>query len=181
MRIEVGFVRSGLRIARAALLMVFGLMAAGCGLLPGGELRVPTEEEARAFFEDHGGLTDVEVSGNVVVLKVRQPIEQLRRGGSLWAKVGPYIYLFSPNTQNLLKAYDGVAAVRVVTVTAGGVEVARATLHRDTLSDILWRRSLNILGHALQEGTERPRRLEELVTWGERYTEYEYNPEFIPE
>lgn len=181
MRVDRKGVRSGSRLARVAMLALLGLTAAGCGLLPGNELRLPTEAEAHAAFEEHRGLAGVELSGNVVEVRIRQSAAQLQRGGSLWAKVGPYIYLFSPNTRDLFKAYDGVAAVRVVILTTGNVEVARATLHRDTLSDILWRRSLNILGHALQEGTQRPSRLEALVSWGERHAEYRYNPDYVPE
>jgi hypothetical protein len=68
----------------------------------------------------------------------------------------------------------------VVTQTPDGREVARATLRRTELSDVLWRRSLNILGRALNEGTERPRILEELVDWGEDHTEFQYDPAFVP-
>jgi hypothetical protein len=43
---------------------------------------------------------------------------------------------------------------------------------------VQWRRALNLLGRALQEGSERPRRLEELVQWGEAHTEYRYAPPY---
>ncbi len=67
----------------------------------------------------------------------------------------------------------------MVTHLSGGEEVARATLRRDALTDILWRRTLNILGHALQEGRENPRQLEKLREWSERYTEHRYNPDYV--
>jgi hypothetical protein len=73
----------------------------------------------------------------------------------------------------------GVSAVRVITHLPDGEEVARAMLRRDELSDILWRRTLNILGHALQEGRQNPRRLEELTEWGEEHTEFHYNPAYV--
>jgi hypothetical protein len=69
--------------------------------------------------------------------------------------------------------------VRAISVVSG-VEIGRATLLRDELSDVLWRRTLNLLGHALREGTARPSRLEDLAEWGEEHTEYRYNPEYVP-
>jgi len=171
-----------MRTAIHALLaaLAIAVLASGCDHLRR-EPPVPTAEQAAAFYENASGLIGVEVSGNVVEVRIRQPASQLRRGGSLWARVGPYIYLFTPGTRDLFEAYGGVAAVRVITLAPGDVEVARATLKRDALSDILWRRSLNLLGHALEEGTRRPSRLEDLVQWGERYTEYRYNPTYVPE
>ncbi len=163
--------------AAAALLVV---VLAGCDHLRTPELSVPSDAEAAEFYAAHNAVTDVEVVGNVVELRVRQPASQLRRGGSLWAKVGPYIYLFAPDTKSLLESYRGVAAVRVVTIADDKEEVARAMMRRDALTDILWRRSQNLLGHALQSGTDQPRRLEELVEWGERYTEYTYNTRYVP-
>jgi hypothetical protein len=116
----------------------------------------------------------------VVVLRVEQPIAQLRRGGSLWAQVGPYIYLLSPGTRGLLETFPGVAAVRVITYTNQEDEVARAMLVRDTMSDYQWRRSLHLLGLALKEGTAAPSRLTDLVRWGEQYTEFNYSPTYVP-
>jgi hypothetical protein len=165
--------------ARLAALAVAAL-APACDLLRR-EAPIPTAEEAAAYYKGAAGLIGVEVSGNVVEVRIRQPESQLRRGGSLWARVGPYVYLFTPGTRDLFEAYGGVAAVRVITLAPGDVEVARATLKRDALSDILWRRSINLLGLALEEGTRRPSRLEDLVEWGERHTEYRYNPTYVPE
>jgi hypothetical protein len=139
----------------------------------------PSADEITPYYDGHGGLLGVEMSGNVVELRVRQPYDQLHRGGSLWARVGPFVYLFTPATRQVFRDFPGVAAVRVVTVVADGSEVARAMLRRDALNDVRWRRSLNILGHALQEGHDNPRRLEELTDWGERYADFSYNPDFV--
>ncbi len=140
---------------------------------------VPDVEDVRAVYRKHGLQGRVSLDGTTVVYTAEQDGDQLRRGGSLWASVGPFIYVFTPATRETLETWDGVAAVRVIT-RSGGTEVARATLRRGVLSDVLWRRSLNILGRALQQGTDRPRVLEELVDWGEKYTEFRYNPAFVP-
>lgn len=146
----------------------------------GPDLRLPDQAEATGFYHNFKDLTDVRLSGNVVVLHIQQPVSQLRRGGSLWAQVGPYIYLLSPGTRDLLAAFPGVAAVRVITYTNRDEEVARAMLSRDSMSDYQWRRSLHLLGLALKEGTATPSRLTDLVRWGEQYTEYNYSPNYVP-
>jgi hypothetical protein len=94
--------------------------------------------------------------------------------------VGPYIYLFTEETQRLFQDFPGLAGVRVVTRTAGGVAVANAMLRRDELSGVLWRRSLNIAGQARRDGTERPGLLEDLIRWGEEHTEFEYSESYNP-
>ena len=149
--------------------------------LPGCEeinLALPTESEAAAHYANSSDLT-VRVNGNVVELAVEQPIRQVRRGGSLWAKVGPYIYLFSDQTEALLREYPGVSGVRVITRTHDDTEVARAFLHRDSLNELTWRRARNIAGKARMEGTRRPVLLEDLVQWGQDHTEFDYNKEFV--
>ncbi|MBI4408385.1 MAG: hypothetical protein HY561_01675 [Gemmatimonadetes bacterium] len=170
-----------MRAALRWLVLSLPLLVAGCDLPGREQAGLPTSAEARRYFERQGEPDSVALSGNVVEVRFRQPPGQLRRGGSLWARVGPYVHLFSPGTRELFEAYGGVAAVRVIIITPAGEEVARAQLRRDTLSDILWRRSLNILGHALREGTAQPSRLDELVAWGEEYAEYRYNPKYVPE
>lgn len=144
------------------------------------DLRLPDQVEAAGFYHNFEGVSAVELSGNVVVLHIQQPLVQLRRGGSLWARVGPYIYLLSPGTRDLLAAFPGVAAVRVITYTAKDEEVARAMLLRDSMSDYQWQRSLHLLGLALKEGTGDPKRLTDLVRWGEQYTDYNYSPTYVP-
>ena len=155
---------------------VLVLMGAACEQ---SELVVPTESEAQAYFAETQGIT-VEVGGNVVVLNVDQPFQQLRRGGSLWARVGPYVYLFSSGTERLFNDFGGLAAVRVNTRTGTRQErVATALLLRDGLNQLTWRRALNISGRARLEGTEQPSLLEELVRWGEDHTEYEYSERYV--
>jgi hypothetical protein len=149
--------------------------------LPGCEevnLALPSESEAAAHYASSSDLT-VHVKGNVVELAVEQPIRQVRRGGSLWAKVGPYIYLFSDQTEALLREYPGLSGVRVITRTHDDTEVARAFLHRDSLNELTWRRARNIAGRARVEGTRRPSLLEDLVEWGQDHTEFAYNKEFV--
>ena len=51
-------------------------------------------------------------------------------------------------------------------------------LLRDELSDLQWRRSLNIAGLARRDGTNRMTLLEDLVRWGEDHTTYEYNERY---
>ena len=139
----------------------------------------PTAEQVAPYYAQHRGVKQVEMSGNVVELRVEQPYQQLDRGGSLWARVGPFVTLLSPSTRSVFNDFPGVAAVRVITELPDGDEVARAMLRRDRMSDVRWRRTLNILGHALQAGQENPRRLEELTEWGEERTEFRYNPEYV--
>lgn len=159
--------------------VVGALLVGGCPMKEAPPL--PTEAQVRELYAGYSRLESAELSGNVAELRFTQEASQLRRGGSLWARVGPYVYLLSPATRELFQLFPGVAAVRVITLGPGGEEVARAMLRQDALTDILWRRTLNILGHAIQEGSQRPSRLEALVQWGEKYTEFEYNPEYVPE
>ena len=142
------------------------------------DLSLPTAEEAEAAYQYTGSLS-AEMSGNVLVLTVAQPYRQLQRGGTLWAKIGPYILLFSEPTRDLFLAYGGLAAVRVVTLTGSDQEVARATLLRDGLNELTWKRALNLSGLARRDGTTRLTTLEDLIDWGEEHTEFEYNPRYI--
>jgi hypothetical protein len=167
--------RGGLAAGLAAAL----LATAGCQLLERRAPVLPDDAVLAEAYGEHRALVGAELRGNLAELRFEQRADQLRRGGSLWAKVGPYVYLFSPPTRELLERYPDLAAVRVVTVDVQGQEIARVTLLRDTLSDILWRRTLNILGHALQEGTQKPALLSDLVRWGERHTQYEYSPRYV--
>lgn len=159
---------------RAAVLVALALAAAGCEQEP---IVVPTAEQVAAYYDSTSRLS-VEMSGNVAEVTVVQDGQQLRRGGSLWARVGPYIYLFSAPTQSVFTDYNGLAAVRVITTAPGGTEVARATLLRSGLNDLTWRRALNISGLARRDGTERLTLLEDLIRWGEDHTEFEYNSRY---
>jgi hypothetical protein len=142
------------------------------------ELTLPTTEQVEAAYASAAELEEVGLSGNVAHIVIRQSPDQLRRGGSLWARVGPYIYLFSDETRQLLEGYDGLAGVRVTTRTSGGTQVATALLARGELTDVLWRRSLNIAGQARRDGTERITLLENLIDWGEDHSEFEYNERY---
>ncbi len=139
---------------------------------------LPTDEAVAAVYE-YDGVLEAEMSGNVAEVTVYQPTRQLLRGGSLWAKVGPYVFLFSAETQGLFEQYGGLAAVRVVTRAPGGREIARALLTRDTLNEVTWRRALHISGLARRDGSQRPALLEDLVRWGEDHTDYEYSPRYV--
>jgi len=161
-----------------------GLALTSIGLLSGAacevsDLRVPSEAEARAYYESSSALS-FRVSGNVLEITVSQPLQQVRRGGTLWAKVGPYIYLFTEETETLLQAYPGLAGVRVITQTSRrDTEVARAFLRRSQLNELTWKRARNISGKARRDGTRLPTFLEDLVEWGEDHTEFEYSSEFV--
>jgi hypothetical protein len=157
-----------------------GLVALSAGACEEPDLTVPTEAQAQAYFAETPGIT-VEISGNVVIVKVDQPFQQLRRGGALWARVGPYIYLFTTMTEQLFSDFGGLAGVRVTTRTGSRQErVATALLARNGLNDLTWRRARNIAGRARLDGTDRPSLLEDLVVWGEDHTEFEYSPRWVP-
>ena len=166
-----GFSKVGL-----ALTSIMVLGGAACEV---SDLPVPSEAEARAHYESSWALS-FRVSGNVLEITVNQPLQQVRRGGTLWAKVGPYIYLFTEETETLLRDYPGLSGVRVITQTSRrDTEVARAFLRRSQLNELTWKRARNISGKARRDGTRRPTSLEDLVEWGEDHTEFEYSSEFV--
>lgn len=140
-------------------------------------LSVPSAGKVESAYLYGGGLSAT-VTGNVAEVTIVQASQQIQRGGALWARVGPYVFLFSKETEGLFREYPGLAAIRAVTVTPDGTEVARALLTRNELNDITWRRALNISGLARRDGTRRPTLLEDLVRWGEDHTEFNYNPRF---
>lgn len=160
---------------KTLLVAAAGAFALAC---PGArELELPTEAELSGVY---GAKAEVRLNGNVVDVVVRQPVSHLQRGGELWARVGPYVYLLSPRTTEIFRDYDGVAAVRVRTTLVSGTPVAEAMLLRDTLTSITWREAHRRVARALNEGTERPAYLEALVRFGEDYARYEYNPRYVP-
>lgn len=156
---------------------VLALVALSAACQEVAEPGLPTPEQIEAYYAYEGGV-QAELNGNVAEITVSQPAGQLRRGGTLWAKVGPYVLLFSRETQDLLEDHPGLGGVRVITTVEGGPEVARALLPRNELSDVLWRRGLNIAGRARLEGTDRPTLLDALVRWGEEHTQYEYSERY---
>ncbi|HEX6133568.1 MAG TPA: hypothetical protein VFZ24_06380 [Longimicrobiales bacterium] len=144
------------------------------------DLTLPTPAAVESTYARHGLEAEYRYSGNVLEVVVQQPQDQLRRGGPLWARVGPYIYLFTPATRDLFEQYPGIAGVRVITM-AGNVEVARALLVRDALNELTWRRAIHVLGTALEQGTQRPSTMDALARYGEEITTYEYNPRYVPQ
>ena len=154
---------------------MLSLSAAACA---GGDAPSVLPDEA-TIEAAYGGEAEAEVSGNLVRLTVRMP-EGFERGGTLWAKSGPYFYLFTTATRDLFAAYEDLAALEVSAVTDEGEEVARARLLRTDLNAITWRRALAYAAQAQTEGTESPRHVDRLVRWGEDVAEHEYNPDFVP-
>lgn len=140
------------------------------------DMSVPTDDQVAEYFSATQ-IVSAEMVGNVAEITVAQNSEQLRRGGRLWAQMGPYIYLFSEPTRSLFRDFGGLAGVRVVT-TVGRAEVARALLPRPALNDLTWRRALNVAGRARLEGTQRLTLLEDLIDFGEDHTEFTYNERY---
>lgn len=155
---------------RILLCTVLAVMAAiGC---TDRELELPEPAELQDLY---GPAAEVALDGNVVDVRVAQDPTHLQRGGPLWARAGPYIFLFSPQTREIFNEYDGVAAVRVRTFRGSGEElVAQATLLRDTMTTVAWARSREKVTRARQEGTEKPWYLEDLVRFGEDWAQHEY-------
>ncbi|HKK94506.1 MAG TPA: hypothetical protein VJ925_13810 [Longimicrobiales bacterium] len=140
---------------------------------------LPTEAAAAEYYTSPS-VQSVEMNGNVAVVTVVQRSDDLRRGGSLWAKMGPYIHIFSPATEQLLRDHPGLAGVRVRTVTTSDTEIASVLLERSTLNDITWKTARNHVAHALtDEGAEQVRSIERLVQYGERRTSHEYNSNLV--
>lgn len=166
------------RTARGFLLvlLVTCLPLAAGGCQPEQELELPTASELEGLYGDR---TELTLKGNVVVVEATQDPAQLRQGGELWAKVGPYIYAFSPQTQEIFQRWNGVAAVRVRTVTPGGEQVARAQLRRDELTSVMWREAKGRLAQARKHGTKKPGYLGNLVDYGESHTSFEYSEQFV--
>ena len=136
--------------------------------------RLPTQGELNGLY---GSDAELRLNGNVVDVRVTQDPRQLSRGGTLWARVGPYIFLFSPQTKQVFDRYPGVAAVRVRTYASGG-QVAEAMLRGDELNSVTWREALQKVADARLEGTRNPGHLEALVRYGEDHTQYEYAARF---
>lgn len=169
---------------RVAVLGVvaLGLVTTACDRFGRQDQPMPTLAEVQRIYRENG-LRDakIEIDGNVIVITASQSNDHLRRGGSLWARVGPYVHVFNPGSRIIWNEYPGVAAIRAITTTTSGTEIARATLQRGELNELTWRRSLNLLGHAINEGTRQPSLLLDLVEWGEQHTTHRYNPDFVPE
>jgi hypothetical protein len=175
-RWQMGLQNSRVFASRALGGACLALVLSGC---QGETAPVLPDAAALATYYSASPTVSAEVDGQDVLLTVEQSATDLRRGGALWARVGPYIFLFSNETWRLLQDYPDLMGVRVVTRTERGDLVASAYLRNGALTNVLWRRSLNIAGKARKDGTRRPTLLEDLVRWGEDRTEYQYNPRFI--
>lgn len=159
------------------LLLGLALVAGACR--EPANLTLPTDEAAAGYYTSPA-VREVEMNGNVAVVTVVQRSDDLRRGGRLWAKMGPYIHIFSPATEQLMRDHPGLAGVRIRTVTTSDTEIASVLLERATLNDITWPAARAHVAHALtNEGAEQVRSIERLVQYGERRTTHEYNPAFL--
>lgn len=174
MRPARGFWRSPLALVVAGLLVAGAMMPVACR--PRENVTLPT---ASVLDTVYGRAVDVSLNGNVVEVRLTQDAEQLRRGGSVWAKAGPYIYLFTPQTRDLLVNFGGIGGVRVTTLDGSGDLVARALLERGTLSSITWKKAINTAAQARVNGTKRPQTMVDLAEYGEEHTNYEYGRKYI--
>lgn len=158
--------------ASGAVLVGMALMAALSGCERGErEPVLPAPDSVAAWF---GAGTEARLSGNVLEIRGTMDPEFLRRGGSLWAQSGPFFYLFTVRVRDLLVDYPDLAAVRAVTLTPAGEEVARATLASRGLNEYEWREALALASLAQTEGTDNLRRIDALIRFGEEKTEYRY-------
>lgn len=162
-----------------ALLAALGIALASAGCEE--ESQEPELPSASQLEGIYGQRAEVSLNGNVVDVRARQDVRQLERGGRLWARVGPYIYLFSPQTQEIFERWPGVAAVRVRTVTGDGGWIAEATLRRDALNAITWQEARRRVARAREQGTDKPGYMEDLVGYGEERTEHRYNSAYVDE
>jgi len=158
------------------VLMLGGVLLGATGCEPESDRRLPTSAELAGLFGD--GI-ELSLNGNVVEVQVSQSPEQLRRGGPIWAKAGPYIYMFTPQTQSLFVNYGGVGGVRVTTLDGRDRLIARALLQRSRLNSVTWKRAINVSGRARVEGTTRPNTMVDLIEYGEENTEFEYSARYV--
>lgn len=132
-----------------------------------------------AALYEYGGPLDVEMSGNVAQITVEIDQDEYRMGGRVWAMASPYIFLFSPATEQAFIDYPGLGGARVIVRYPDGSLLAQALLERSELSYITWPQALNVAARARTEGTQSPGFMRDLVRYGEEHTEFEYNPEHI--
>ncbi|MEX2532097.1 MAG: hypothetical protein WD960_15135 [Gemmatimonadota bacterium] len=159
--------------------LTFLALALVIGCQPGQEEHPPpAAEEVEPHFTFAGGVS-IEISGNVARVTVPFDPEEYARGGDLWAKAMPYIFLFSPGSRDAFEAHPGLAGIRVLSQHPNGDIIAEALLSRGNLNQLTWQRAINIAGAARQEGTDRPGTMQTLVEWGEDHTDFEYNPDYI--
>lgn len=156
----------------SAGMVVLFLLSGACSDRGAREPVLPAPDSVVTWF---GERTTARLSGNVLEIRGEIDAEFLRRGGRIWERSGPYFYLFNIHIRDILLAYPDLAAVRAITVSPDGRELARAMLHRDELSEIQWKEALARGSLAQTQGTDNPRRIEELIRYGEEHTEFSYS------
>ena len=139
----------------------------------------PDASDVRGYYQYAGSL-EVEMSGNVAQVTVGIDAEEYRMGGRVWAMASPYIFLFSPATQQAFQDYSGLGGVRIIVVYEDGGVLAQALLERAVFNDVTWPRALNVAGYARSQGTQSPGYMRDLIRFGEEHTDFQYNREFIP-
>jgi hypothetical protein len=154
-------------------------LAVGCEGPGRSDLPPPPSARVVEGYYSYGGRLEVEITGNVARVTVEVDPEPFERGGDLWAKGMPYLFLFSAGTKALFDEHPGLGGVRLVTRHPGGDIMAEALLARGTLNDFSWQRALQLAARARTEASERPGRMRDLVLWGEDHTEFMYNPRYI--
>lgn len=152
------------------LVLAASLGSAGCSR-EAREPVLPPPDSSAAWF---GEGAEVRLDGRVLEVRGEIDPEFLRRGGTIWERSGPYFYLFNVHVRDLLETYPDLAGVRAITYGPGGRELARAVLRRDALSSVQWNEALARASLAQTQGTARPRRIEELIRYGEDHTEFSY-------
>src|SRR5690606_28541197 len=111
--------------------------------------------------------TSAQFNGNMLEITGPMQDDYIRRGGRLWARSGPYYFLFNVHVRDLMTEYPDIAAVRATAVAEDGTEIATATLLRDDMNEYRWREALARASLAQRDGTRNPRLIERLVTFGE--------------
>lgn len=158
------------------------LVIAGCDRIPVPDQEgepPPAASDLEGYYSFPSGDVTVGMSGNVAQITITVDPEPFRRGGDLWAKSLPYLFIFSPGTRDAFDEHPGLGGVRVLVNHPSGNVMAQARLARQELTARDWREALNIAGEARREGTDRPGLMSTLVQWGEEHTEFEYNPQYI--
>lgn len=154
------------------VLLVFG----GCAR----EARAWVLPQVNEVAEWFGEGTTAVFDGNLLVLTGPMESDYLERGGRLWARSGPYYFLFNVHIRDLLTEYPDIAAVRATVVTPDGEPIATATMMRDRMNEYRWREALAHSSLAQQQGTDNPRLVERLILFGEDNTEFEYGEFAVP-
>jgi hypothetical protein len=163
------------------LALGLGWSLSGCDAPGGSELPPPPspDELAGSGYWSYAGGVEIGLTGNVARVSITVDPAPYARGGDLWAKGLPYLFLFSQGTKDALDQHPGLGGVRIVTLHPGGDVMSEALLSRGALNAYQWREALNIAGQARRDATERPGRMRDLVRWGEEHAEFEYNPRYI--